>query len=329
MKRTEALALQERVLARGLHRLGERDALPGRGGEARVESAASLELAVGIRGDGDDFRLAVRSPRDGDDVRQAVRDMENVGPVDFQVVGPIVALSKPWHQSKVRPLWPGASAAYHRVDLGTLGCFVARRNDPDRWPHILSNNHVLARERDNPNPRPREWIFQPAAGDDEDPDGDTVAQLSHWVPLQDEDNVVDAAIARLDEGIAWQPDVLDGLGTLQGVRPEAEPLRDDETVHKIGRTTGTTTGRVQAQEFRPVTVKFRSKKRSFVRVFEIESETEPFADHGDSGSLIVDDQLRAVGLLFATATEAGTTYANPIHSVLDLLEVDILLDVTA
>lgn len=51
---------------------------------------------------------------------------------------------------------------------------------------------------------------------------------------------------------------------------------------------------------------------------------------GDSGSLIIDEQLRAIGLLFAGGDEGGSngqglTYANPITTVLDEIQVDLEL----
>jgi hypothetical protein len=334
MDRFGALELQRRILERGLNRVRPHEIeLWGRGGGAAEAEAMpplqAADLAVGITGKGDSFALAVRSSRDGEDVRAAVAAIREEAPVDFRVVGHILALSKPWYQSKISPLWPGCSAAHRRVSLGTLGCFVSRRNDPNRWPHILSNNHVLAREREDLEPRPKDWVFQPADGDDDDQEDDTVAQLTHWVPLMKEDNVVDAAIAHLQQGVAWEPKVLAGLGDIQGVRPLSEPLRNGEAVHKVGRTTGLRTGRIASEHLKPVPVQFGTGMRSFVEVLEVDSE-EPdlFCDHGDSGSLIVDEQLRAVGLLFAKADAAGTAYANPIHRVLDMLDVDLLLEVT-
>jgi hypothetical protein len=69
----------------------------------------------------------------------------------------------------------------------------------------------------------------------------------------------------------------------------------------------------------------------FDNQIEIEgSGNKAFSDSGDSGSLIVDDQLRAVGLLFAGGDVGGSngkglTYANPIDAVLDALKVDLEL----
>jgi hypothetical protein len=44
----------------------------------------------------------------------------------------------------------------------------------------------------------------------------------------------------------------------------------------------------------------------------------PFSLGGDSGSVIVDEGMRAVGLLFA-GNDVDVTYANPIQTVLQTL----------
>jgi len=52
---------------------------------------------------------------------------------------------------------------------------------------------------------------------------------------------------------------------------------------------------------------------------------DPFAQAGDSGSLIVDEQtLKPVALLFAGNGSGGTIFANPIKLVLDEYEVTIV-----
>ena len=53
-----------------------------------------------------------------------------------------------------------------------------------------------------------------------------------------------------------------------------------------------------------------------------------FSDAGDSGSLIVDDEMLAAALLFAGGDHGGSngkglTYANPIAAVLKSLKVKL------
>ncbi len=54
-----------------------------------------------------------------------------------------------------------------------------------------------------------------------------------------------------------------------------------------------------------------------------------FSEGGDSGSLVVDADLKGVGLLFAGGEQGGSngkglTYANPLKNVLDALKVNLL-----
>ena len=102
-------------------------------------------------------------------------------------------------------------------------------------------------------------------------------------------------------------------------------------VAKLGRTTGLTRGRVTAFELDNVTVEFDIGLLRFDNQIEIEGDGEgPFSDGGDSGSLIVGEDRRGVGLLFAGTDQGGAngqglTYANPLHSVLDALEIELAL----
>jgi len=334
MKYREARELQERVLQQELYRLPTAERLQDRA-ESEEEGRAGApapafpaDLAIGVQGRDDDYQLAVRAFEDTLEVRRAVRRIEELAPVDFQVLGNVVALSKPWHQDKIRPLWPGCSAAHWQVGLGTLGCFVTRRGDSSRWPHILSNNHVFAWERDDDEPREDNRIFQPADDDETVLPDESIADLVHWIPLKDEGNTVDAAIARLYEGVSFEPTKLHTLGNLAGVRSATKKLAEGDIVQKVGRTTGATTGLVKAVRMEPLNVEFDSGFRSFRQVIEIEPTSGTFSDLGDSGSLIVDEDRRAAALLFAKSEKTGNAYANPIHEVLDALEVDLLLEVT-
>jgi hypothetical protein len=102
-------------------------------------------------------------------------------------------------------------------------------------------------------------------------------------------------------------------------------------VAKLGRTTGLTRGRVTAFELDNVVVGYDLGNLRFDDQIEIEGAgTDPFSDGGDSGSLIVDSDLRGVALLFAGGDQGGTngrglTYANPLQDVLDHLAVDLLV----
>jgi hypothetical protein len=78
-----------------------------------------------------------------------------------------------------------------------------------------------------------------------------------------------------------------------------------------------------------VTVEYDMGVLSFDGQVEVEgSGTRSFSDAGDSGSLIVDDELKAAALLFAGGDHGGRngkglTYANPIQAVLSALKVKL------
>ena len=83
---------------------------------------------------------------------------------------------------------------------------------------------------------------------------------------------------------------LKGIGTLAGQR--SGDLQVGDVVHKVGRTTGVRHGRVTAFELDGVTVEYDIGVISFDNQVEIEGGgTRSFSDAGDSGSLIVDDQM--------------------------------------
>ena len=102
-----------------------------------------------------------------------------------------------------------------------------------------------------------------------------------------------------------------------------------DVVHKVGRTTGVRHGRVTAFELDGVAVEYDIGVISFDNQIEIEGPgNKSFSDAGDSGSLIVDDQMLAAALLFAGGDHGGSngkglTYANPIAAVLKALKVKL------
>lgn len=138
---------------------------------------------------------------------------------------------------------------------------------------------------------------------------------------------MDAAVASIDSGIEFDHRNLTGLGKLAGLGDPV--LADDAPVGKVGRTTGTTRGRVSAFELDNVVVQYDIGVLKFDGQVEIEgSDSGPFSQGGDSGSLIVDGDRRAVALLFAGSDLGGSdgqglTFANPIRAVLDALKVDL------
>jgi hypothetical protein len=226
---------------------------------------------------------------------------------------------KPWHQTKQRPLLPGISVGHIEVTAGTLGCFVTRNDSPGK-AMILSNNHVLANEN---NAKRGDLIIQPGRVDGGQQPRDAVGRLFRFVRLKKRGNAIDAAIATLEEGIGYDPTNLQGLGTIAGLRHD--PLEAGEVVYKVGRTCRPTTGRVSATEVDNISIDYDMGSLDCGGQIEIEPMNDtPFSQGGDSGSLIVDSQYRAVGLLFA-GNDSDVTYANPIETVMQTLNIHLLL----
>ncbi len=102
-------------------------------------------------------------------------------------------------------------------------------------------------------------------------------------------------------------------------------------VAKVDRTIGLTRGRVTAFKLDNVVVGYDLGNLSLDNQIGIEGVgADPFSQGGDSGSAIVDEELRVVALLFAGGDQGGAngqglTYANPIHKVFDVLAVELAL----
>src|SRR5262249_9033546 len=158
------------------------------------------------------------------------------------------------------------------------------------------NNHVLADENRYGTGRP---ILQPGELDGGRRAADAVASLTAFVPLDPSTpNRVDCAVARLEPGTGGDVASLTGIGSLAGTI--ARPLDVGDIVHKVGRTTGVRHGKVTAVELDGVSVEYEIGWLSFDDQVEIEgSGSRSFSDAGDSGSLIVDGDLKAAALLFA------------------------------
>jgi hypothetical protein len=206
---------------------------------------------------------------------------------------------------------------------GTLGCFVHKSGTA---VYILSNNHVLADENRYGIGKP---IVQPGALDGGKVGTDRVGKLSAFVKLVvGANNRVDAAIAKVDAKVEADPSTLRGIGKLGGVI--ARDLEVGDVVHKVGRTTGVRHGKVTAIELDGVTVQYDLGILSFDDQVEIEgSGSKSFSDAGDSGSLIVDDDLHAAALLFAGGDHGGRngkglTYGNLIKNVLSALKTRLV-----
>jgi hypothetical protein len=284
-------------------------------------------MALGVVPKGNqDFWIAVRVQKRGLENSPQVESIKKKAPreVDVRYIGEVTKRAAlPWYQKMARPLRIGGSIGHFSITAGTLGCFVRGRDDGSVL--ILSNNHVLANEN---KAKKGDDILQPAVFDGGQESEHKVGELLRFVRLKKAGtNFVDGAVASIGGTIKFNHRTLTGLGKLAGLGDPV--LAEDDTVGKVGRTTGTTKGRVTAFELDNVVVGYGLGYIKFDDQIEIEgADSDPFSQGGDSGSLIVDAGHRAVALLFAGGDQGGSngqgmTYANPIRAVLDALKVDL------
>jgi hypothetical protein len=250
----------------------------------------------------------------------------NGHPVDVEQVGTFrrfmattAATQMPNPRIKIRPARPGCSIGFRDpnnqfIMAGTFGALVKK----GQTRLILSNNHVLADENKLPLGSP---IFQPGFLDaGNPPNNGRIARLTKFVPLvPGVMNKVDCAIAALDSNNVATNSVL-FIGPPTG-RKRAQI---DMIVHKFGRTTGFTVGRVTSVET-DVSVQYEAGIVSFEDQIIIQGlNSNPFSAAGDSGSLILERSTnRAVGLLFAGSS--SHTIANHIDDVLQALGVSLVI----
>ncbi|MFQ5875613.1 MAG: serine protease [Dehalococcoidia bacterium] len=217
---------------------------------------------------------------------------------------------------RIRPVEGGFSVGHYRITAGTYATAVYDRSPypgiPPRY-YVLSNNHVLANSN---NARIGDPILQPGPYDGGTYPGDMIARLSRFVPIRFDGtcNYVDAAVAEgpfhwLDREIYW-------IGFVKGVRREWPQI--GEILQKTGRTTNYTTGRVRAINA-IVNVNYGGGR---VGRFCRQIVTANMSAGGDSGSLVLDLNENAVGLLFAGSSVA--TIMNHIVYVQALLAIRIV-----
>ena len=244
-------------------------------------------------------------------------------PVDVEETGVFRAFAKrrppaaarlPNPRVRMRPAVPACSVGFRIagdqfVMCGTFGALVKT----SRRLYILSNNHVLADENRLTLASP---IFQPALMDGGDIDTDEIARLSRFVRLRaNRYNRIDAALAEpLARNLVGR-DILH-IGAPKGtVRAEIDMM-----VHKFGRTTSYTAGRVTSTDT-DVSVEYETAEFTFEsQIIVSGSGNQMFSDSGDSGSIILQRGTNAaVGLLFGGSPTY--TIANHIGQVLKSLRV--------
>jgi PKD repeat protein len=239
-------------------------------------------------------------------------------PTKVVFTGMIVAYADPTAKFS-RPVPIGVSTGHPDITAGTIGCRVTDGTDV----YALSNNHVYANQNDA---KLGDNVLQPGPYDGGQNPADTIGTLYAFAPINFSggNNTMDAAIALSSEEYLGTTTPDDGYGTPNSTTTDAKLKM---TVQKYGRTTGWTRGEVAEIN---VTVDvcyevrglfFCVKQARFVGQIGISPGT--FSSGGDSGSLIVTDDvnINPVGLLFAGGSTR--TFANPIGAVLEAFNVSV------
>jgi len=312
--------------------LGKKNAVACGVGYKKVGGARTDELCVIVS-------VAKKALREelapGDLVPQVLEGIKT----DVQETGVIRALQD--RTDKWRPAPGGVSCGHIDITAGTLGCLVSRGDQI----YILRNNHVLANSNQG---QPGDPILQPGPHDG-GTTVDQIATLEAFVPInfgvdipicpvatgtaaifnwaarfvgsrhrlqafQENPamNLVDAAIARPISGDLVEKRILE-IGEPQGVGEGTLGLK----IRKSGRTTGLTDDEI-TQVDATVQVSYGLGKTA---TFTDQLMAGPMSSGGDSGSAVLDESDRVIGLLFAGSS--SVTVINRIQNVVEALDVNI------
>ena len=263
---------------------------------------------------------------------------------DVKRIGRVVAYQTP--TDRWRPAPPGVSIGHYAITAGTFGAVV--RDAATNELLILSNNHVLANSNDA---RIGDPILQPGPADGGRDPQDRIADLKRFVKLSFKSsdgggsgsecplarfisallnslagatgsntrlqpvmaqvsNLVDAAVAKPVEDSAIKDEILK-IGKVSGTVEATVGM----AVKKSGRTTGFTQGTITVVDT-TIDVGYGGGR---VATFEHQLLSSDMSEPGDSGSLLVDNENRVVGLLFAGSDEV--TVFNPADAVMNALNV--------
>ena len=232
---------------------------------------------------------------------------------------PHVAHNTNNRKAKYRPIVAGVSAGCEGVTAGTMGAIVFDNATGD--PMALSNNHVFAAisTTTQANVRMNEPIIQPGRADS-GTISDTFAILKRYVPIDmEKDNLVDAAVAAITS---------DAYGAILGdgddlvVVKETAPARTGIKVMKYGRTSGWSEGKIIGVDSHTDVNMSHTGSPKWAR-FVDQISINIIGKPGDSGSLIIDEEHRAIGLLSAGEGVGSRSriMANKIGNVAGLLGI--------
>lgn len=186
---------------------------------------------------------------------------------------------------------------------GTLGCIVKDKKGSSMC--ALSNQHVFVREGLH--------ICQPKVD---------ACDLIGFTKRTIISENVDGAICSLDRNdVRWDASIVD-IGPVKGTYVVQWSDRNYR-VKKRGRTTRLTTGLITSISYSgDRTDGWKFKDQHFIK-----ADSGNFAEAGDSGSVVVDNSSRVVGLLWGGGSGFGA--ASPIDLVLAQLDIEMTTSLEA
>lgn len=252
--------------------------------------------------------------------------------------------------TRFRPVQPGISIGHYKISAGTFGAVVKDKRTEELL--ILSNNHVLANLTSGYDGRAEigDPILQPGRHDGGEQNRDIVGHLERFSGLKKKnttsscliaqgvenimngfseliqfpyqvkflrknggENLVDCAVAKPVAPGRIEDEILE-IGKVRGVTEPEVGMR----IVKSGRTSGVTRSKIRAINA-TVEVNVTATEKA---IFNEQIVATPFSKPGDSGSLVLDKNNRAVGLLFAGSNKS--TICNQITNVIEELEIEFV-----
>jgi hypothetical protein len=308
MKKDRAYQYHDRTLQ---HLRGRKASLRAAASESTV--SPDVTIAVAVEEIDGEARVGLRVTSYDEATRAAVDELKSNGdiPEDVEVheVGRLFGFSA---ADLVSPLQAGVSCANITGARGTLACFVKRNGTT----FLLSANHVLAVEN---TAAPNSDILQPSAGAVPQ---QKIGELSAFEPLMPDGNVMDGAIAELAFADADIDFRLFNGKRITEVR--TAPLTKGVRVLKFGQASDERAGRIRATVTSNVKLEMDFGQYTFDQQIEIVPDVDgvPFAIGGDSGSLVYDEQDRAVGLVIG-GNGVDLTYVTPIGVLLQHFQIEL------
>ncbi|AEB75985.1 hypothetical protein ADU80_06185 [Clostridium botulinum] len=213
---------------------------------------------------------------------------------------------------KVRPTMGGYSIGSTTVgEASTLGCLVT----DGKYKYILTSNHGIVKDEFAIGTK----VLQPAIPDGGKVPQDVVGTISKFIPVKnttffhEPKNVVDCAAV-----IVLQESLVSPL--IYGINTPPLGVANGElksTVHKVGRTTEKTLGKVLS-----INAVMELEDQGKKNIYKKQIVTTEMCSDGDSGSILLNQGNYAIGLVVGGSDTY--TICNTMSNVLTALNLKLV-----